>query len=234
LATLRASATAAGDTPTKGPEGVCRLFVDQPARRRLLCNCASIDGDVRGILMAGKHRSTSPSTSGLSPVPIGRHRTPPRHSEASVWLGAGALALGLGAALTTGAGVAQADTGSGPNVSRANDGPQTSIRTVVRATTIRSGAPSSSFESTKESVVSRPASPAVGDNGNEPSLEIAQLVLQSSVPGLIPASSFRSSAVGRGACSRGSPSPVRRPLPTETSAVIGAGRPSVCVPAHYR
>jgi hypothetical protein len=101
-----------------------------------------------------------------------------------VWLGAGALALGLGAALTTGAGVAQADTGSGPNVSRANDGPQTSIRTVVRATTIRSGAPSSSFESTKESVVSRPASPAVGDNDNEPSLEIAQLVLQSSVPGL--------------------------------------------------
>jgi len=134
--------------------------------------------------MAGKRRSTSPSTSGLSPVPIGRHRTPPRHSEASVWLGAGALALGLGAALTTGAGVAQADTGSGPHTSRANDGPQTSIRTVVRATTIRSGTPSSSFESTKESVVSRPASPSVGDNDNEPSLEIAQLVLQSSVPGL--------------------------------------------------
>ena len=83
-----------------------------------------------------------------------------------MWLGAGAVALGLGAALTTGAGVAQADTGSGPNVSRTNDGPQTSILKVVRATTIRSAAPSSSFESTKDSVVSRAASPAVGDNDN--------------------------------------------------------------------
>ena len=124
LTTSRASATAAGDTTTKGPVGVCRLFTDQPARRRLLYNSAP-----------------SPSTSGLSPGPRGRHRALPRHSEASVWLGAGALALGLGAALTTGAGVAQADTGSGPNVSRTSDGPQTSLRTVVRATTIRSGAP---------------------------------------------------------------------------------------------
>jgi hypothetical protein len=97
-----------------------------------------------------------------------------------VLLGAGALALGLGAALTTGAGVAQADTGSGSSVSRANDGPQTSIRTVVRATTIRSDAPSSSFESTKESVVSRTPSPVVGDNdaADEPGLSITQLVLE--------------------------------------------------------
>ena len=184
--------------------------------------------------MAGKRRSTSPSTSGLSPVPIGRHRTPPRHSEASVWLGAGALALGLGAALTTGAGVAQADTGSGPHTSRANDGPQTSIRTVVRATTIRSGTPSSSFESTKESVVSRPASPSVGDNDNEPSLDIAQLVLQNSVPWLNTGLEFPFLGGGQWACSLGSPSLVRRPFPTETSAVIGAGRPSVCVPTHDR
>ena len=104
-----------------------------------------------------------------------------------MWLGAGALALGLGAALTTGAGVAQADTGSGPNVSRTNDRPQTSIRTVVRATTIRSGAPSSSFESTKESVVSSTRSPAVGDNdkGDAPDgILINEVVLSNGVPGL--------------------------------------------------
>jgi len=104
-----------------------------------------------------------------------------------VWLGAGALALGLGAALTTGAGVAQADTGSGPHTSRANDGPQTSIRTVVRATTIRSGAPSSSFESTKESVVSSTRSPAVGDNDNGDAPDgilINEVVLSNGVPGL--------------------------------------------------
>lgn len=108
-----------------------------------------------------------------------------------MWLGAGAVALGLGAALTTGAGVAQADTGSGSSVSRSNDGPQTSIRTVVRATTIRSGAPSSSFESTNDSVVSRAASPAVGDNDNAddsangPGLTIKQLVLENGgIPGL--------------------------------------------------
>jgi hypothetical protein len=100
-----------------------------------------------------------------------------------VWLGAGAVVLGLGAALTTGAGIAQADTGGGSSVSRPNDGPQTSIRTVVRATTIRSGAPSSSFESTNDSVVSRAASPAVGDNDNAdangPGLTVKQLVLES-------------------------------------------------------
>ena len=104
-----------------------------------------------------------------------------------MWLGAGALALGLGAALTTGAGVAQADTGSGPNVSRTNDGPQTSIRTVVRATTIRSGAPSSSFESTKESVVSGTRLPAVGNNdkGDAPDgILINEVVLSNGVPGL--------------------------------------------------
>ena len=104
-----------------------------------------------------------------------------------MWLGAGALALGLGAALTTGAGVAQADTGSGPHTSRANDGPQTSIRTVVRATTIRSGAPSSSFESTKESVVSSTRSPAVGDNDNGDAPDgilINEVVLSNGVPGL--------------------------------------------------
>jgi len=141
--------------------------------------------------MAGKHSATSPSTSGLSSGPSGRHRALPRHSEASVWLGAGAVALGLGAALTTGAGVAQADTGSGSSVSRSNHGPQTSIRTVVRATTIRSGAPSSSFESTNDSVVSRAASPAVGDNDNAddsangPGLTIKQLVLENGgIPGL--------------------------------------------------
>src|SRR5262245_8394081 len=115
--------------------------------------------------MAGKHRATSASTSGLASGLSGRHRALPRHSEASVWLGAGALALGLGAALTTGAGVAQADTGSGPGVSRAGDGPQTSIRTIVRATTIRSGGTSSSSEITKESVVSKSRSAAVGNSG---------------------------------------------------------------------
>ncbi len=104
-----------------------------------------------------------------------------------MWLGAGALALGLGAALTTGAGVAQADTGSGPNVSRTNDGPQTSILKVVRATTIRSAAPSSSFESTKESVVSSTRSPAVGNNDKGDALDgilINEVVLSNGVPGL--------------------------------------------------
>ena len=85
------------------------------------------------------------------------------------------------------AGVAQADTGSGPNVSRTNDGPQTSILKVVRATTIRSAAPSSSFESTKESVVSSTRSPAVGNNDKGDALDgilINEVVLSNGVPGL--------------------------------------------------
>jgi hypothetical protein len=104
-----------------------------------------------------------------------------------VWLGAGALALGLGAVLTTGAGVAQADTGSGPNFTGTNDGPQTTIRTVIRATTIRSGSPSSSSESTQDSVVSRAPSPAVGDNkkGDAPDgIIVNEVVLGNGVPGL--------------------------------------------------
>jgi hypothetical protein len=71
-----------GRTNKRAGKGLPLVYRSTSASATSLQYCASIDGDVRGILMAGKHRSTSPSTSGLSPVPIGviaPHLGSPRH-----------------------------------------------------------------------------------------------------------------------------------------------------------
>lgn len=131
--------------------------------------------------MAGQHRARSGSTGIGVPGSGGRHRAEPSHSDAYVWLGTGALTLGLGVALTGGAGIAQADTASsnagGPRVTHTTPGAATkSIRTVLSAQTVSNsspsatsaGAKSTSFVSTKDSVV-RQLNPAdTGDNSAGP------------------------------------------------------------------
>ena len=110
----------------------------------------------------------------------GKHRTK-RQTAAYVWLGMGAITLGLGAALAAGSGVAQADiTGWTVNGSRVSPSPgnsaaTTSIRTTLSAQSVHTSTYSStpvdagvdtptSIVSTKESVV-RQLSPAdTGDN----------------------------------------------------------------------
>lgn len=123
------------------------------------------------------------------PAGRGRHRAPRRSTGLHAWLGTGVVALGVGAALTAGAGVAQADTGSGPRVSPSGPGPQTTIRTIVRATTITSESASTPFVSTKDSVVTKPGPADIGDNDDDsptglPSLSSQLVVMENGVPGL--------------------------------------------------
>ena len=59
--------------------------------------------------MAGKHRTTNRAKAATK-VRTARRRAHQRHIETSTWLGAGAVALGLGAALASGTGLAHADT----------------------------------------------------------------------------------------------------------------------------
>ena len=111
----------------------------------------------------------------------GKHRAKKRQTEAHVWLGTGAMTLGLGVALAAGSGVAQADTtnasvaGSGVTPSPESSAATTSIRTTISAqsvnTSTHSSAPvvageenATSIVTTNESVV-RQMNPAdVGDN----------------------------------------------------------------------
>ena len=116
--------------------------------------------------MAGKHRAT---------------KSERRQTEAYVWLGTGAITLGLGVALAAGSGVAQADTtGStvnGPRVSPSpgNSAATTSIRTTLSAQSVHTSTHSStpvdagierptSIVTAKESVVRRLSSAETGDN----------------------------------------------------------------------
>lgn len=80
----------------------------------------------------------------------GRHRTETSPPAVAVWLGTGAVALGIGAALTTGAAVASADTGdtggtkSSSQSSGASAGPtakRTAPRSVATARTHRTPSP---------------------------------------------------------------------------------------------
>jgi hypothetical protein len=72
----------------------------------------------------------------------GKHSAKKRHSEAHVWLGAGAMTLGLGVALAAGSGVAHADTtnasvaGSPVTPSTGGSAATTSIRTTVSAQSV--------------------------------------------------------------------------------------------------
>jgi hypothetical protein len=162
--------------------------------------------------MAGQHRATKASTGIAASGTGGRHRAEQRHSDAYVWLGTGAITLGLGAALATGSGVAQADTGSvsnGPRVSTQNGGAATSsIRTVVSAHTVRSSSPSessletstakpTSFVSVKQSIVRQqgPAQTGLVSDNDKPAADsglVSKLLgldggepgLDSGVPGL--------------------------------------------------
>ncbi len=120
----------------------------------------------------------------------GKHRAEveQRNSAAYVWLGPGAAALALGAALSGGVGVAHADTTG--NGSR-NSGPTTTIRTTVSAQSVKTGTYSSSAApkpaadgarttsvvNTRESVV-REQNPAItGDNNPGPGPTLAETVI---------------------------------------------------------
>ena len=113
----------------------------------------------------------------------GKHRTKktPRHqTEAYVWLGTGAITLGLGVALAAGSGVAQADTtGStvnGPRVSPSpgNSAATTSIRTTLSAQSVHTSSHSSTpvdagvgrsrIVRTTESAVPQSSRADTGDN----------------------------------------------------------------------
>jgi hypothetical protein len=138
--------------------------------------------------MAGKHRAK---------------KTERRQREAYVWLGTGAVTLGLGVALTAGSGVAQADTTSstviGPRVSPspANGAATTSIRTIVSAQSVRTSTHSSTpvvageekattIVSTKDSVVRQlnPADTGDNDASGDSTLTSELLGLDNDVPGL--------------------------------------------------
>lgn len=114
--------------------------------------------------MAGKHRA---------------RKTIRRQGEAYALLGAGAVTLGLGVALTAGSGVAQAEPNnavvSGSSGAQSAGRPEgtTSIRTVISAQSVNTstgdGQPTS-VVTTKDSIV-RQMDPAVtGDNNAGPSL----------------------------------------------------------------
>ena len=78
--------------------------------------------------MAGGHRAKT-AAGGKSRRAKGRHRATPEHRVARGWLGAGAITLGVGAALASGSGVAHAD-GTGPDSST---GPSASSRSTGSA-----------------------------------------------------------------------------------------------------
>lgn len=67
--------------------------------------------------MAGGHRLPKGAKTKGTGKRAGRgaHRAAPRHPEPYAWLGAGAVTLGLGAALASGSGVAYADDGTSPS-----------------------------------------------------------------------------------------------------------------------
>ena len=140
--------------------------------------------------MAGKHRAKKTE----------RHQT-----EAYVWLGTGAITLGLGVALAAGSGVAQADTtGStvnGPRVSPSpgNSAATTSIRTTLSAQSVHTSTHSStpvdagverptSIVSAKESVVPQSSRADTGDNDatGDSTLTSQLLGLDTTIWGFLP------------------------------------------------
>ena len=112
----------------------------------------------------------------------GKHRAKKRQPEAYVWLGTGAMTLGLGVALAAGSGVAQADatnasvSGSGVTPSSGSSAATTSIRTTISAQSVNTstqfihargcgrGTSDRSIVTTKDSVVRQMDSADTGDN----------------------------------------------------------------------
>ena len=111
----------------------------------------------------------------------GKHRAKKRPAEAYVWLGTGAMTLGLGVALAAGSGVAQADTtnasvgGSRVTPSPGSSAATTSIRTTISAQSVNTSTNSStpvvageenatSIVTTSDSVVRQMDSADTGDN----------------------------------------------------------------------
>jgi hypothetical protein len=161
--------------------------------------------------MAGKHRAK---------------KTERRQTEAYVWLGTGAITLGLGLALAGGSGVAQADTTSstvnGPRVSPSpgNSAATTTILTTLSAQSVTTSTNSStpvdagvegatSIVSTSESVVRKLGPADTGDNDarGDSSLPSQLLGLESDIPGLdvgpsIPSIPFIELGGGGGLASR--------------------------------
>lgn len=111
----------------------------------------------------------------------GKHRAKKRQPEAYVWLGTGAMTLGLGVALAAGSGVAQADTtnasvgGSRVTPSPGSSAATTSIRTTISAQSVNTSTNSStpvvageenatSIVTTNDSVVRQMDPADTGDN----------------------------------------------------------------------
>ena len=110
----------------------------------------------------------------------GKHRAKKRQPEAYVWLGTGAMTLGLGVALAAGSGVAQADTtnasvGGCVTPSPGSSAATTSIRTTISAQSVNTSTNSStpvvageenatSIVTTNDSVVRQMDPADTGDN----------------------------------------------------------------------
>jgi DNA-binding beta-propeller fold protein YncE len=97
----------------------------------------------------------------------GRHRAPRRRIEPHAWLGAGAVTLGLGAAVVAGAGVAYADDGSG---SDSNSSPSSSS----------SSSPSSSDDTTASSASSSVAGTTASDDSEAKNKKRPSVITSSS------------------------------------------------------
>jgi hypothetical protein len=144
--------------------------------------------------MAGKHRARKATR---------------RQVDAYVLLGTGAIAFGLGVALASGSGIAQADTTntvvSGPRISPSPEksAATTSIRTTVSAqsvnmsshssTPVVAGENATSIVTTKDSVVRQMTPTDTGDNDAGPARPLTETVLglnnndqalNSGIPGL--------------------------------------------------
>ena len=154
----------------------------------------------------------------------GKHRAKKHQSEAYVWLGTGAMTLGLGVALAAGSGVAQADTTnasvSGSRVYavagafRSDDfdpyhcqrTERKYVNSFIHARGCRRGTQATSIVSTKESVVRQMTPADTGDNDprKDPTVVSQLLGLANNDPGSVLVPTFRSSswAAVVAACSR--------------------------------
>lgn len=135
----------------------------------------------------------------------GKHRAKKRQAEAYVWLGTGAMTLGLGVALSVGSGVAQADVtnasvvGSDSSGSQENSAATTSIRTTISALSVNTSTHSSTpvvareedadsvVTTTSESLVRRvnPADTGDNDAGGDSSFAADLLGLDNSGSGIL-------------------------------------------------
>jgi hypothetical protein len=93
--------------------------------------------------VGGSHRSGH-RAKGSAQRKGGAHRPEPRHLEPHVWLGAGAITLGVGAALANGSGIAHAEGGAGGSSASSSSSSTTGSSTMSSAETdsnVSAGAP---------------------------------------------------------------------------------------------